>query len=170
MALRLTMLVCVAAAVLCAGCAPRDDDTATVTIKGETFELEIAADNASRQLGLGGRESIPEHGGMLFIFDQPMLLQFHMKDCLTDIDIIFLDGGGRITALHEMAAEPPRRENETEAEYVSRLTKYGSGRPAMFAIELRAGWLDQLDLQVQDKIEMNLARLKDLAQSTDPPP
>jgi len=166
-AARLVLLVLIAVAVLSAGCERGNDTTAEVVIDGERFELEIAADQQSRELGLGGRESIPEHGGMLFVFAQPMFLQFHMKDCLVDIDILFLDGGGRITAMHRMTAEPPRREDETEAEYLSRLTKYGSGRPAMFAIELRAGWLDQLDLEPQDKVEMDLQRLKDLGQSSD---
>ena len=154
--------------MLSGGCAQRPDDgLERVTINGQEFALEVAANDATRQRGLAGRESIDEHGGMLFLFPEPMLLSFHMKDCLTDIDIIFVDARGRITALHEMKAEPPRRPDETENAYLSRLRNYTSGSRALAAIELRAGWIDKLSLSVQDQIELDVERLKANAESTD---
>lgn len=136
----------------------------TVTIKGRTFRLEVAATEDAITRGLGGRASIPADGGMLFIFPEPSVRQFWMYDCLADIDIIFLDSRGRITAMHRMKAEPPRAEGETEADYRARLQSYSSGERAQFAIELQAGMLDQLDLEKYEKIELDLDRLKALAQ------
>lgn len=137
--------------------------TETVTINGHTFELEVAATPETRELGLMHRESIPENGGMIFIFPDRAVRGFWMGYCLVDIDIMYLDGRGFVTAVHRMKAEEPRREDETEAEYDRRLRRYSSILPAQFAIELRAGWLDRLDIGPNDKIELDLERLKAMA-------
>lgn len=137
--------------------------TETVTIDGRTFELEIAADAAAIQRGLMHRETIPDGTGMLFIFPDAQPRGFWMKNCLTDIDIIFLDPGGRVTATHHMKAEPLRRADETVLEYEGRLKTYPSRWPAQFAIELPPGTLDQLNVRFEDKIDLDLDRLKALA-------
>lgn len=134
-----------------------------VMIGGEWFTLEIAADDASRTQGLMGREEIPPDGGMLFIFPNAATRSFWMANCLVDIDIAFLDGQGRVTATHTMKVEAPRREEESELAYHSRLRGYSSVYPAQFAIELSAGTLNRLDVEVEDRIELDLRRLKALA-------
>lgn len=123
-------------------------DTVMVEINGQTFHLELAADPETRQLGLGGRSEIADDGGMIFVFKNPIVLQFVMRDCLTDIDIIFLDGAGRITALHQMTVEEPepaRRDGESDSVfyarrsvYEQRLKKYSSRFAAQFASSSRA--------------------------------
>ena len=110
-----------------------------VVINGETFRLEVAADEASRTQGLMHRESIPDAGGMIFIFTQSLVQSFWMGNCLVDIDVIFLDGHGRVTATHRMKAEPPRRSDESDDDYGARMPRYSSAYPAVFAIELKAG-------------------------------
>ena len=141
--------------------------TERVVIGGHAFDLEVAADDASRERGLMNRASIDEHGGMLFIFpDKGVRKQsFWMKNCLVDIDIIYLDSKGLVTATHRMKAEPPRRANESDSAYEARMREhaYPSGYPAQFAIELRSGWLDQLNLRVEDRITLDLDRLKAMA-------
>ena len=152
--------------VLASGCAQKGDEapgTETIMLAGHSFTLEIAADDASRGKGLAGRESVAEDGGMLFIFSDPAVRSFWMHGCLVDIDIIFLDPNGRITALHSMKKEPPRGPDESELDYRSRLTSYWSVFPAQFTIELRAGWLDRLNLRVDQKIEFDLPGLKTMA-------
>lgn len=142
------------------------DDREHVVIQGETFKLELALTQPARNHGLMGRTSLEPDGGMLFVFPEASYQSFWMKDCLIDIDLIFLDPRGRITALHSMKAIPPRRDTESEFEYEDRARRessYGSSFPAQFAIELKAGTLDRLDLKVQDKIELDLQRLKDRA-------
>jgi uncharacterized membrane protein (UPF0127 family) len=137
----------------------------TIIIKGETFHLEIAADETTRTRGLMHRQSIPGDGGMLFIFPQPEYQSFWMGYCLFDIDIIYLDAQGRVTATHKMKAQPPKREDETVAEYEQRVRRdsYPSYYPAQFVIELKGGWLDRLNLRVEDKIALDLPRLKAMA-------
>ena len=142
-----------------------------VPIDGRTFKLELAADTQTRTKGLGGRAEIAEDGGMIFVFpdQQVQVLQFLMRDCLTDIDIVFLDPSGRITAMHGMKVEAPRGPGEGVAgnldsresfAYESRLRRYSSRFPAQFAIELRGGTLPGLKLEVGQKISLDTAALK----------
>ena len=53
-------------------------------------------------------------------------------------------------------------EEESEFAYQTRMNayRYSSRFPAQFAIELRSGWLEKLDLHVDEKIELDLPRLK----------
>ena len=142
---------------------PGDPRTESVHIAGERFDLEPATDALSRRRGLMGRTQIPAQGGMLFVFTQPRTQSFWMGYCLVDMDLIFLDPQGRVTAAHRMKVEPPRRSDESEPAYKARLPGYSSVLPAQFAIELRAGTIDRLGLEVESKVELDLPRLKALA-------
>lgn len=128
-------------------------DTQNVTIAGRTFELELALDNDARHQGLGGRESIPEDGGMLFVFPGAAQLQFIMRDCLVPIDLIYVGPSGRVVATHQMKVEPPGTPDDE-------MTRYPSRWPAQFAIELRGGALDEIQVSPGDKVEMPLEALK----------
>jgi uncharacterized membrane protein (UPF0127 family) len=134
-----------------------------IVIKGQTFHLEVAAEPAARARGLMERQELKPDGGMLFIFPEPAPQAYWMGNCRIDIDIIFLDGRGRVTAAHRMKAEAPRRPEESEAQYDARMPRYPSGYPAQFAIELPAGSIDRLGLRVDDRIDLDLDRLKRLA-------
>ncbi len=172
-ALSLVIAIVVFAMLSLASC---DDRAATnasgkkierLVIGGKSFDLELAIDADARALGLMNRTSIDEHGGMLFVFPdkgvQPQ--SFWMKNCLVDIDIIYLDPHGKVTATHRMKAQPPKSQSETEADYEGRIRQhaYPSGYPAQFAIELKSGWLDQLNLKIEDQINLDIARLKAMA-------
>lgn len=145
-----------------------------VVLDGQTYTLEVAADDDTRTKGLGMRESLPENGGMLFVFRRPARRHFIMRDCLIPIDIIFLDANGRVTAMHHMPIEEPRGEGEGTAgdwdprkaenrRYESRLARYTSGGAAQFVIEIMGGELETLDLQKGQQIDLDVERLKRLA-------
>ena len=128
--------------------------TTDVMIGGERFQLEVARDSATQFRGLGGRTRIDSHGGMLFVFPYPYATAFVMRDCPIPIDIAFLDGEGRVIAIHEMQPEPPRGKDESIAAYESRLRQYPSALPARFAIETAGGRLRALGLQGGDKLDL----------------
>lgn len=131
-----------------------------VTIDGRDFTLELVANQARREKGLGGVESIPENGGMLFSFPDSQIRHFVMRDCLVPIDIIFLDSDGRIVATHHMAVEEARKADETAAQYERRLKRYSSRFNARYAIELQGGMLEELDLQSGQQIRLDTKRLE----------
>lgn len=176
MLIKTTGWLCICVALLTAwGCNRAPATTAgkpnieQVVIGGETFALEVSADSQSRQHGLMERTEIPDHGGMLFVFpDNEVVVQnFWMGNCPIDMDILFLDPRGVVTAAHRMKAEPPRSPNESEAEYDRRMPRYSSGYPAQFAIELKAGTIERLRIRVDDRIRLDLDRLKAMARPTD---
>lgn len=117
-----------------------------VQIAGREFKLELAATPETRLKGLSHREKIAPDGGMLFAFPNEGVgvQQFVMRHCPVDIDIIYLDPYGKITATYAMKSEPPQRENESDWEYERRLRKYSSRFAAQFAIELAGGTLEAL--------------------------
>ena len=148
------------------GCSDRgaSGGSVDVTIEGETFRLELAVDETSRERGMMGRTDIPAGTGMLFVFPDARWRSFWMKNCLIDIDLIFLDARGSVTATHRMRVEQPRLADESERDYEARLAPYVSARPAQFAIELRSGSIDRLGIGVDDRIALDLDDLKDRAQ------
>ena len=160
---KLGLMVLAAASV--AGCQRGQSISGTeqVIIAGELFHLDVASDDSTRVKGLMGRTEIAPDGGMLFIFPTSQVRQFWMWNCLVDIDVMFLDPNGRVTAIHTMKVEDPRKENESESAYSDRLADYPSVYAAQFAIELRAGSIERLGVTVDDKIELDLARLKAMA-------
>lgn len=181
------------------GCPPAPEtkpaiegNLADVRIKGTGFKLEIAALPDVRTKGLGGRTEIAETGGMIFVFppSQVMVHEFVMRDCPIDIDIIYTDGVGRVTAAHEMKAEPPRgslKDSDGKAiyegepgdwdlnklptrerfdgavKYESRLKKYSSKFRSTFAIELKAGSIKKLGVKEGDVVDFDHAGLKKMA-------
>ncbi len=130
--------------------------TETVQIKGALFVLELALTPEERAEGLMGREKIAAEGGMLFVFPNqppyPTELGFWMKNCLTPIDLIFLDPGGQVIAIHEMNPPLP---GVTDAE----LPVYQSGVPAQFAIELQGGRAAEIGVAIGDVIDLRVTEL-----------
>jgi uncharacterized membrane protein (UPF0127 family) len=132
----------------------------TVVIGGERFRLELAAEPVARDEGLMYRTRIPPGEGMLFVFpDDPQVRSFWMRNCIVDIDVIFVDPIGRVTATHAMKVEPPQQPGETEEEYFQRLQRYPSRLPARYAIELPGGTLGRLRVAIGDTIALDRARL-----------
>jgi uncharacterized membrane protein (UPF0127 family) len=160
--------------------------TAKVTVAGRPFTLELALNDETRFRGLSGRTEIKPEGGMLFVFKKPERREFVMRDCPIPIDIIYLDGSGRVTAFHAMVPDPPREEDEkelaaprdrngrvipglpewtwTNEKYENRLKRYPSKFPAQFVIELKGGTLESLKVKEGDRVDLDREGLKKLAQ------
>jgi len=135
-------------------------DVETVKIGSDWFHLELAIDNATRIKGLGGRDYIAPDGGMLFVFPTSNVGSFVMRDCSVPIDIAFLDGAGRVVAMHHMTVEPPRGEDESDLAYNNRLKQYPSRFPMVFAIETAGGRLGEVGLKVGDRVRFGARDLR----------
>ena len=121
-------------------------------IGDEIFQLEVARTPAELEKGLMRRTTLPEDAGMLFLLTQKRVARFWMRETLIPLDILFLDEEGRITAIHTMKVEPPRREDQSEEDYLAGLPLYSSRKPVVAAIELNAGVVQWLGLKVGDKL------------------
>lgn len=131
----LAWVAVVLAGAMLVGCANEDPPVPRVEVAGAVFEVEIADTEAERAIGLSGRRSLPSDHGMLFLFDRPQLLEFHMKDCYMPIDIAFLDADRRILNLATMPVEPaPARPTR----------QYVSFGPAQYALETAGGTWERI--------------------------
>ncbi|HWB20911.1 MAG TPA: DUF192 domain-containing protein [Phycisphaerales bacterium] len=135
----------------------------TLRLKGIDYSLELATDDKAREIGLMNRDHLETHTGMLFIYPREHVLNFWMKNCAMDIDVIFLDAHGIITAMHEMKREPLQEPGEPLMAYETRLKTYSSKGPAVFAIEVAAGETKKLGFKVGESIEFDRAGLRKLA-------
>ncbi|MAB28155.1 MAG: hypothetical protein CMJ53_02560 [Planctomycetaceae bacterium] len=153
-------LTLLSACLILSACGCENTPDETVLISGETFTLEVASTEAAIQRGMGGRKSLARNDGMLFVFPEARSRRFWMKNCLIPLDIMFLDARGRITAIHQMPAEPLQTENETLSEYEDRLPGYRSLLGAQYAIELQYGRISELGLKTGEKIELPFDCLK----------
>ena len=132
------------------GCTPQQEEgKLPISIGNTVFNLELALTPDTRFQGLSDRKTINKNGGMLFVFPQAKQRTFVMRKCYVPIDIIFLDPGKRIVAMHQMPVVPY---DTPESE----LTHYPSHWPAMYAIELPGGTLTQLKLKSGNKIPFDL--------------
>lgn len=61
-----------------------------------SLRLEYATSTEARTLGLGGRTSVPDDYGMLFVFPKDDYYGFWMKDTLLPLDMFWLDSQGHV--------------------------------------------------------------------------
>lgn len=90
--------------------------------------VELADIPEKRSQGLSGRKELREDGGMLFVFDEPDIYSFWMKDMNFPIDIIWIGEDLKIADITRNAK--PESYPET----------FQSKKPAKYAIEVNAGW------------------------------
>ena len=128
--------------------------TIKIPIAGESFTFEIADDAWERARGLSGRKRLGKDEGMLFAYARPEILGYWMKNCLIDIDIVYVRRDGRIMAVHRMKKEPPRRDGEFLSEYEARLPRYSSKHIVQFALEFPAGTIDRLKLKEGQRLTL----------------
>lgn len=119
----------------------------TVTLNGQTWEVELATTDGTRHRGLGGRESLPKGRGMLFIFREPRDLSFWMLDCRMDIDIAYIRADGTVIRTYTMKAQPGAAEAD--------LKLYPSLEPAQYALEVAAGELSRAGVAPGQKAQLS---------------
>ena len=82
-------------------------DRTTVEIASKTgvhvFTVEIADTEQARERGLMFRKELPPGRGMLFDFHRERQVGFWMKNTLISLDMIFIDGRGRIVSIEQDA-------------------------------------------------------------------
>jgi uncharacterized membrane protein (UPF0127 family) len=75
---------------------------ATLTLGTNSLSAQIAADDASRELGLMSRTNLGTDEAMVFVFPQPRPVSFWMKDTPIPLSIAYVGRSGLIYELHDM--------------------------------------------------------------------
>ncbi|MDP2363651.1 MAG: DUF192 domain-containing protein [Ignavibacteria bacterium] len=113
------------------------DSTGTLKTK---IDLEIADSEYDKQLGLMNRKEMKENQGMLFIFPRQDYQSFWMRNTLISLDMIFVNDHKQIVTIYKNTK-------------ILSDTSYPSSQPAMYVVEVLAGFTDRHNIQVGDKID-----------------
>jgi uncharacterized protein len=114
-----------------------------VVVKGHVLTIELATTPEARSCGLSLRDSLPANRGMLFVYAEPEILTFWMKNTRMPLTIAFIDTAGRIVSIQKMNPFPIT-------------TIYASPVPALYALEVNQGWFEKNGVGVGDVVEFNL--------------
>jgi len=69
------------------------------------FNIEVATTEGERALGLMYRRSLPDDGGMLFLYDRPQPGAMWMRNTIISLDMVFIGATGRVHRI-ESSTEP----------------------------------------------------------------
>ena len=102
------------------------------------IRAEVAHTDREREIGLMFREQLPPQAGMLFVFDEPGVQCFWMRNTLIPLSAAFVDDDGTIVNIADMA---PRTEDS-----------HCSARPVRFVLEMNKGWFDKRGFKAGAKL------------------
>jgi uncharacterized membrane protein (UPF0127 family) len=115
-----------------------------VIVAGDAIIVEVA-DQAEEQIqGLSNRQSLPRTSGMLFVFDEPKIPSFWMKDMQFNLDMIWINADGQIVDIDWNL----RPETYPETFSPDSLVRY--------TLEVNGGLSDERGWQVGDIVEFKL--------------
>ena len=128
---------------------PLELTTIKVTIKGHDLNIELATTPEMRSCGLSRRASLPANRGMLFVYAEPEILTFWMKDTHIPLSIAFIDADNRIVSIQKMNPYPIT-------------TVYASPIPALYALEVNQGWFEEKGVYTGDVLKLDLPAALDI--------
>lgn len=108
------------------------------------IDIEVADNNQRRTRGLMYRKSLPADAGMLFVFDEEEIQSFWMKNTYIPLDMLFVNADNEIITIHVNTA--PLKE-----------WNYASSQPALYVVEVNAGYCAQKQITEGDKIIFELS-------------
>ncbi|MCX7554250.1 DUF192 domain-containing protein [Marinicella sp. S1101] len=121
-----------------------------VTLKDQTFLVELADDAQSRAMGLMYRKEMADSEGMLFIFPDSKPRAFWMKNTLIPLDILYFDQNRRLVSISENT--PPCKNTST------RCPNYPSAKPAKYVLEINAGLSQDYGFTTGDELIIELKK------------
>ena len=111
-----------------------------VTAKGRfLFTVEVAETGAQRQQGLQNRKSLAAGAGMLFDYKRVQPVAMWMKNTLIALDMLFIDGAGRVV-------------NVAENTVPLSLATIPSAAPVRAVLEINAGTARRLGIRPGDQV------------------
>jgi len=109
-------------------------------INDKVLKVDIAFNQKEHELGLSGRKNIPKNYGLLFVFSEPAIYGFWMKDMLFPIDIIWLNADFQIVYFQE------------NVQPVSFPEIFKNTTPALYVLEVSANFIQENNLTLNQKL------------------
>lgn len=103
-----------------------------------TFRVEVAATPQQRQIGLMGRKTLADDGGMLFVFERKDIHCFWMKNTLVPLSIAFLADDGSIVSVADMQPQT--------------LDFHCAHKPVHYALEVKQGGFQRRGIEAGSRV------------------
>ncbi|QVQ27491.1 DUF192 domain-containing protein [Achromobacter deleyi] len=103
------------------------------------IRAEVADTEATRRDGLMFRKELPGNDGMLFVFEQPDVQCFWMRNTLLPLSIAFIADDGTIVNIEDMAPQ-------TEDPHCAK-------KPVRYALEMAQGWFNEHGIKTGKKLD-----------------
>jgi uncharacterized membrane protein (UPF0127 family) len=102
------------------------------------IDAQVAQTPSEREIGLMLRKAMPQHEGMLFVFPQPAVQCFWMKNTLLPLSAAFIADDGTIVNIADM--QPMTTDSHCSA------------KPVRFVLEMNKGWFDRVGYKAGSKL------------------
>jgi len=102
------------------------------------IDAQVALSPEQRQIGLMFRKEMPQHEGMIFVFEEPSKQCFWMKNTLLPLTAAFVADDGTIVNLEDMK---PQTENP-----------HCSVKPVRYVLEMNQGWFAKKGIKAGSKL------------------
>lgn len=102
------------------------------------IDAQVAATPDQRQTGLMHRKEMPQHEGMLFVFDYAAQQCFWMKNTLLPLSVAFVADDGTIVNIDEMKPQT--------------LDSHCSSKPVRYVLEMNQGWFARKGIKAGTKL------------------
>ena len=111
---------------------------AKLTAGMHVLDVQLAQTAEQRQIGLMWRKEMPQHEGMLFVFEQPATQCFWMRNTLIPLSAAFVADDGSIVNIADMK---PQSDDS-----------HCSEKPVRFVLEMNQGWFAKRQLKAGYKL------------------
>ncbi len=97
------------------------------------IQAQVASTPQQRAVGLMHRADMPANEGMLFVFEQPAVQCFWMKNTLLPLTAAFVQDDGTVVNLADMQPQS--------------LDSHCSAKPVRYVLEMHQGWFAKRRIQ-----------------------
>jgi len=102
------------------------------------IDAQVALTPEQRAIGLMFRREMPQHEGMLFVFEQPAGQCFWMKNTLLPLTAAFVADDGTIVNLADMKPQTT--------------DSHCSAKPVRYVLEMNRGWFAKRGIKAGSKL------------------
>ena len=102
-------------------------------------DAQVAATPEQRQIGLMFRKEMPQHEGMIFVFEQPAKQCFWMKNTLIPLSAAFIANDGTVVNIEDMKPLA--------------LDPHCSAQPVRFVLEMNKDWFLKKAIKAGSKLQ-----------------
>ncbi len=103
------------------------------------IDAQVASSPEQRMTGLMFRQEMPQHEGMLFVFEYASQQCFWMRNTLLPLAVAFVADDGTIVNIDEMQPQT--------------LNSHCSAKPVRYVLEMNKGWFSKKGIKAGTKLE-----------------